>query len=115
MEDMEKIKDRIAKLLNMANDASSPEEAALAAKRARALMDKYQLDQLDIEGRLTEAFGEQQATRFFAALTQYMSFLATCIAQYNDCQSVFTYGEVEFKKESSRREAAWQGSRFPWL
>ena len=39
-EEFQKIKERIAKLLAMARDASSPNEAAIAAQRARSLMDK---------------------------------------------------------------------------
>jgi len=99
MEDLSKIKDRIAKLLAMADDSSSPEEAAIAAKRARALMDKYQMDRFDVEGRLTEEFGEERATRFFASMPMYLQFLATSIARYNDCQAVFTRGLVDFKKK----------------
>ncbi|NNK82763.1 MAG: DUF2786 domain-containing protein, partial [Flavobacteriaceae bacterium] len=38
----EKIVTRIENLLRMAEDSSSPNEAAIAAVRAKKLMDKYQ-------------------------------------------------------------------------
>jgi hypothetical protein len=55
--DLEKIKDRIAKLLRMSQDASSPNEAAIAAGRARALMDKYQIEAFDANNQVKEVFG----------------------------------------------------------
>jgi len=45
---IDKIKDRIKKLLRMAEDTSSPNEAAIAASRAQKLMRQYQLDHADI-------------------------------------------------------------------
>lgn len=44
----QKIIDRIAKLLAMADDASSPNEAAIAARRAESLMRQHQLDAADV-------------------------------------------------------------------
>lgn len=48
MEDQDRIIKRIRRLLNMAGDSSSPEEAAIAARRAQALMAKHQLDRADV-------------------------------------------------------------------
>ena len=98
-EDLQKIKQRIVKLLAMAADASSPEEAAIAARRARLLMDKHQLAEFDLQGRIAEAFAEKAATRFFAAMPIYLQFLASRIGQYNDCQAVLKAGAVDFKKK----------------
>lgn len=97
-QDLEKIKDRIAKLLRMAADASSPNEAAIAAQRARALMDKHQLDLIDINQDQKEAFISSAAGRFYAAIPEYMDWFATAVAKYNDCQHVFEGGEVDYKK-----------------
>ncbi len=44
----EKIINRVKKLLALSNDTSSPNEAAIALKRVRSLMDKYQLTHEDI-------------------------------------------------------------------
>lgn len=106
MEDLSKIKDRIVKLLAMSKDASSPEEAAIAAKRARTLMDKHQLAEYDLVGRVTEALVKKKATRYFAAMPMYLQFLATSIGRYNDCQAVFEEGVVDFKKKE-RADMQW--------
>jgi Protein of unknown function (DUF2786) len=92
MENLAKIKDRIAKLLRLAADSASPNEAAIAAGRARKLMDEYQLDQFDISAeRLTEEFGTLSATGYYSAIPQYMSTLAVSVAKYNDCQAKYVY------------------------
>jgi hypothetical protein len=98
--DLAKIKDRIAKLLRMADDASSPNEAAIAASRARKLMDKYQLSRLDIKDSFEEDFAEQHTGRFFASMPQYLSLFLTAVAKYNDCQPKFQVGKVDFKKST---------------
>jgi hypothetical protein len=110
VENLEKIKDRIAKLLKMAEDASSPNEAAIAASRARRLMDQYQLDAFDVSNRIEEEFGDAQATRFYAAIPTHMDILAVAVAKYNDCQSKKMHGRMEhrmstkLKREGKARE-----------
>jgi len=98
---LDKIKDRIAKLLRMAEDASSPHEAAIAANRARKLMDQYQLDAMDIGDGFEEEFAHEHATRYFAAIPQYLSIFAAAVGKFNDCQAVFGGGVVTFKKKAS--------------
>lgn len=98
---LDKIKDRIAKLLRMAEDASSPNEAAIAANRARKLMDQYQLDMLDIGNGFDEEFAHEGATRYFAAFPQYLSVFGAAVGKFNDCQAVFGGGWVTFKKKAS--------------
>lgn len=51
MTDMNQVYDRIQKLLAMAKDASSPNEAMIAMDRARRLMNKYQIEEADMIGR----------------------------------------------------------------
>jgi hypothetical protein len=53
----DKILERIRKLLNMAADTSSPNEAAIAAGRARKLMDQYQVTDWDLKQNKEEDFG----------------------------------------------------------
>lgn len=103
-ENLEKVKERIAKLLAMAKDASSPNEAAIAAQRARALMDKYQLDEYDIQDAVPDVFGEQDATRAFAAIPYHMDILAVAVAMYNDCQFVFYTARMDYKMESKQKQ-----------
>lgn len=101
---LEKIKDRIAKLLRMADDASSPNEAAIAASRARKLMDKYQLSQLDIGDGYEEEFATEAASRFFAAVPEYLSWFWVAVASYNDCQASYEGGWVDFKKKGQAQK-----------
>jgi hypothetical protein len=91
--DIEKIKDRIAKLLAMAADASSPNEAAIAAGRARSLMDKYQVSEFDVSKEVTEAFMTGPATKsYMPDVSRFVEGLAVRIAQFNDCQARFEGG-----------------------
>lgn len=53
----DKILDRIRKLLAMAGDTASPNEAAIAAKRARHLMDQYQVAEMDLRTTNEADFG----------------------------------------------------------
>lgn len=107
--DLTKVKERIAKLLAMAKDASSPNEAAIAAQRARGLMDKYQLDEYDISEAAPDVFGEQDITRVFAAIPYHMDILAVAVALYNDCQSVFYEDRVTYKMDSKANQNAKTG------
>lgn len=96
--DIQKVKERIAKLLRMADDSSSPNEAAIAASRARKLMDKHQLDLAAVAGSEPEEFGAKRATRFYASLPIHLNYLAVAVAKYNDCIAKFDYGVVDYKK-----------------
>ncbi|WGN90770.1 hypothetical protein [Burkholderia phage vB_BglM_WTB] len=100
MEDIERIKERIAKLLAMADDTSSPEEAAIAATRARRLMDKHQLSALDIHETILEDFAERDATRAFANMPHHLDILAVAVAMYNDCQAVQERAYVNYRTEN---------------
>lgn len=108
-DDLSKIKDRIAKLLRMAADSSSPNEAAIAAGRARKLMDQYQLEAVDIKGEIGEELTARGHGRFFAAIPLYLQYFAVSIAKYNDCQVRFEWGDVTFKKRAG--DALKRGKR----
>lgn len=103
--DLEKIKDRIAKLLAMSKDVSSPNEAAIAAGRARALMDKYQLNAFDVSRSITEEFGEYTTTDIYINFPRHLSPLAVAVARYNDCQAVFDWTTKQWagKTRNARR------------
>ncbi len=87
MSEIDKIKDRIAKLLRMAADASSPNEAAIAAQRARNLMDKHQISEMDIDQNYQEEFDSDYVGEFFYAKPIHEDILSVAVAKYNDCQS----------------------------
>ena len=87
--DIQKIKDRIQKLLAMANDTSSPHEAAIAASRVQKLMAKYNLDMVDViaqdildEDNLIKAENVSQYRR----TPRYISWIEVAIAQAFNCE-----------------------------
>ena len=88
--DLAKIKDRIAKLLRMSKDCSSPEEAAIAAGRARKLMDEYQISEFEA-GTVTEQFAQMRGTLSLKNFPKYMEYLAVQTCKLNDCQAVYSY------------------------
>lgn len=102
-EDLQRIKERIAKLLAMAADASSPNEAAIAAQRARALMDKHQLDEYDISEAAPQEFAQESVTRAFASVPYHIDVLAVAVAKYNDCQSCFEWARMDYRMAGKAR------------
>ena len=84
MANLDKIKDRIAKLLAMAKDTSSPNEAAIAAARARKLMDAHQLDNFDIEEVKAEMV-ERATDKPYKFTPAWKDILSVAVAKYNDC------------------------------
>ncbi len=72
--------ERVRKLLSMAVDTSSPHEAAIAASRARKLMDKHQIDLADLIDEST-GFGFK-----YAAALELCRILA--VTQVFDIQQV---------------------------
>lgn len=102
-EHLDRIKERIAKLMAMAQDASSPNEAAIAAQRARALMDKYQLDEYDVSEAAPQEFASEAATRAYASVPYHIDILAVAVAKYNDCHSVFEWTKMDYRMEGKAR------------
>lgn len=100
--DLDKIKTRIADLLRMADDASSPHEAAIAASRARKLMDKHQLDAFDISEKITQIFNKEAATRVYAAVPQYVATLSIAVAKYNDVIAAYEFDRAEQTNHAKR-------------
>lgn len=84
-----KIIERVRQLLAMAADTSSPHEAAIAAGRARKLMDKHQIDLADLKDDST-GFGFQKVDKAYRYMPEYRNWLATRVAQFNDCQAIKT-------------------------
>lgn len=83
--DLNKVKERIAKLLAMAENNGNEHEAARAADRARRLMDQYQLDRMDVEQSASD-FGYEYAGESYAFQPRWKGWLATAVAKFNDCQ-----------------------------
>ncbi len=85
----EKILDRIRKLLSMAADTSSPNEAAIAAKRARHLMDEHQVSDWDLKQARPEDFGE--AGTMYAE--RWHGMLGIAMAWLNDVNVALVEGK----------------------
>lgn len=111
MENLDSIKSKIAKLMNLAERATNEHEAASAMSKARKLMDKYDLQQVDIlehNGQKVEML-QADASRAFAACPKWMSTLAVAVATLNDCQAIFEGAEVNYKTENrpNARKKNW--------
>ena len=74
---------RVKNLMAMAADGSSPHEAAIAAKRARSLMDKYQLTVEDLVE--SDGFGRAAVGKSRTYTPKWEQWLCISIARYNDC------------------------------
>lgn len=97
MSDLDKVIGKIQKLLAMAEDTSSPNEALIAARRARALMDKYQLSRADIEKEVGSQFLETKADLVTSRRRVWVVNLWSAAADLNDCVAVITHSpRVEY-------------------
>ena len=94
MTDVNKIVDRVRKLLAMSEDTSSPHEAAIAAKRAASLMQKYNLDNANIlistltdddivENTIESAQGKR--------IPRWIMLLLVPVANLHDCKVRYVY------------------------
>ncbi len=89
-EGQEKTLDRVRKLLRMAADTSSPHEAAIAAGRARKLIDKYQISDLDLTSVEDAEFGEQDVSMGTRSVVTWKSILAAAVSTHNDVKVILT-------------------------
>lgn len=80
-----KIIDRIQALLAMGNDTSSEHEAAIAMRRARKLMDKYQLGSYDLSGGISTDLGSIDYDVGGSRVKPWVGSLAVACAELNDC------------------------------
>ncbi len=85
LEERAKILERIAQLLNMANDVSSPAEAAIAARRARALMDKHQVSMAEIADSEPDEFDSVPQGKAYRFMPAWKDILGVAVAKFNDC------------------------------
>lgn len=85
--DKEKAIDRARKLMAMAADSSSPHEAAIAARRARAIMDEHQLGLGDLAEK--SEFGSVTAGKARQHIPLWEQSLCIWIANLNDCVARF--------------------------
>lgn len=85
-DDRNKILERVKALLAMGCDTSSPNEAAIALKRARSLMDKYQISLKDIENSQEDDFNSSSFNTGNTQRKRWFEYIASKIAVMNDCR-----------------------------
>lgn len=95
MNEKDKIIERVQKLLAMAADESSPNEAAIAAKRARSLMDKYQISLGDMLRNSEFSQSKVGLSRKFMPIWE--NWLAIAVANYNDCIASLDMNDYKYK------------------
>ena len=81
-----KIIERIRSLLAMGQDTSSPNEAAIAIKRARKLMDEHQLNTIDINNDQSGfSLGSIELNDSSTVERIWATTIAIAVAKMNDC------------------------------
>lgn len=95
MEDKSKIIERVQKLLAMAADDSSPNEATIAAKRARSLMDKHQISLGDM--LKNSEFSQHKVGLSRKFMPVWENCLAVAVAEYNDCIAALDINEFKYR------------------
>ena len=96
MDKRDKIVYRIQNLLRMASDTSSPNEAAIAARRAQALMQQYNLDNADILMDTLSDTDIQECDATSAAgarIPHWISNLLVPVAKLYDCKVRYVYAD----------------------
>jgi len=84
----DKILKRIKDLLAMAK-STSPKEAAIAAGRARKLMDKHQVSELDLTQVKSNDFSETKMGTGQKTINRVESILSLAVAKLNDCHVIY--------------------------
>ncbi|WPU22590.1 DUF2786 domain-containing protein [Cedecea neteri] len=92
MENKEKYLQRIKKLLAMARNNSSAEEAALAMSRAQKLMAEYKLSEADADFLDIHEASTQKAPSHAEKMPEYMALLAEMIARVFGVKFYTSYG-----------------------
>jgi hypothetical protein len=93
----DKIMQRIRNLLAMAGDTSSPHEAAIAARRARKLMDEYQVSEMDLTTVEGDDFGNTDVAMGTKNASTFHGRLAVAVANLNDVQCRYVRNRVTGK------------------
>lgn len=90
--DRKKLIERVRKLLAMSQDTSSPQEAAIAARRVRHLMLKHNIDNVDVLLKgLTEDDIEKRTHDFWRKrFPLHLNFLAVGVSEYTDTQFILS-------------------------
>ena len=92
-DDNSKVLERIEKLMAMAEQGeASPHEAAIALKRAQALMNKHGLNATDVALNQVKEEEAGMLCKNRARLPEYLSMLVTIIGNVFECRATYLQG-----------------------
>ena len=95
------IMERIRKLLAMSKDVSSPHEAAIAAKRVQALLERHNLEEsavITMECNSGEGMDEVLAEGKTKTVVGWKGSLTWAVVHLFDCEGIWTNDEQGFKR-----------------
>lgn len=101
--DHKKALEKIKKCLRLAS-SSNPHEAAAALRQARALMEKYQVDQTDVEIADVEEHGARSGSKINPV--KWESTLASTVAKAYSCRLIFMAGIGDWRFIGEMAEVA---------
>ncbi|HDL8234110.1 TPA: DUF2786 domain-containing protein [Yersinia enterocolitica] len=102
MENKEKYLQRIKKLLAMARNNSSAEEAALAMSRAQKLMSEHKLNEHDVDVMDINEAATQKAPSHAEKMPEYMAILAEMVARVFGVKFYTSHGCDQWNKPAKR-------------
>ena len=102
MENKDKYLQRIKKLLAMARNNSSAEEAALAMRRAQRLMETHKLSATDVDFMDINEASTQKAPSHAEKMPEYMALLAIMIARVFGVKFYTSHGCDHWNKPAKR-------------
>ncbi|CAM7520376.1 DUF2786 domain-containing protein [Citrobacter freundii] len=102
MENKEKYLQRIKKLLAMARNNSSSEEAALAMSRAQKLMSEHKLNEHDVDFMDINEASTQKAPSHAEKMPEYMAILAEMVARVFGVKFYTSHGTEQWGKPAKR-------------
>lgn len=102
MENKEKYIQRIKKLLAMARNNSSVEEAALALRRAQRLMETHKLTEADADLININEASTQKAPSHAEKMPEYMAILAEMVARVFGVKFYTSHGTEQWGKPAKR-------------
>lgn len=102
MSDKEKYLQRIKKLLAMARNNSSAEEAALALNRAQRLMEQHKLSETDVDCMDINEASTQKVPTHAEKMPEYMALLAEMIKRVFGVRFYTSHGRYNWGEPAKR-------------
>lgn len=113
MENKEKYIQRIKKLIAMARNNSSAEEAALALRRAQRLMETHKLTEADADLIDINEASTQKAPSHAEKMPEYMAILAEMVARVFGVKFYTSHGTEQWGKPAKTHHTLLRPRRTP--